>query len=143
MAQRYERWLRVLLQINGLIMALAAVALFMPVSWMAWTHERVGLGAFPDAPIAEYLARLASALYTVLGLLLLLLARDVRRHLSVITYLAVAIPAVSVSVALMCLHLRMPMSWVISDPIASCLFCMVTLVLLWQIRKQEPPRDPR
>jgi hypothetical protein len=143
MAQRYERWLKAFLQINGLIMALAAVALFMPTSWMAWTHERVGLGEFPAAPIAEYLARLTSALHTVLGLLLLLLARDVRQYSRLITYLAIATPAVSISVAMMCLHLRMPLSWMISDPIASGLFCIVALALLRQIKKQEPPSGPR
>jgi hypothetical protein len=142
MEQRCERWLKVFLQFNGLFLASAAVALFMPVSWMAWVHERVGLGEFPSAPIAEYLARLTSALYTVLGILLLLLARDIGRHLLIITYLAIAIPAISVSVSLMCLHLHMPLGWVISDPIASGLFCIVILMLRRQIRKQEAPGGP-
>lgn len=139
MAQRYERWLKVFLQINGLIMALAAVAVFMPTSWMTWTHEQVGLGDFPAAPIAEYLARLTSALYAVLGVLLLLVAPDVRKYSSIITCMAIATPAVSVSVTLMCLHLHMPLSWVISDPVASGLFGVVILALQRKTRQQEPP----
>jgi hypothetical protein len=143
MAKRCERWLKLFLQLSGISMALAAVALFMPASWMAWTHQRMGMGEFPAAPIAEYLARLTSALYAVLGVLLLLLARDIRQYSRIIAYMAFAIPAISVSVALMCRHLDMPLSWIVSDLISCGLFCIVTLVLLRQIKKHQTHGDPQ
>jgi hypothetical protein len=143
MAQRYELWLKIFLQLSGLTLALAAVALFMPASWMAWAHQRMGMGQFPAAPIAEYLARLTSALYALLGVLVLLLARDIRRYSQLIACMAIGIPAVSFSVALMCLHQGMPLSWLVSDAISCVLFCVVTLVLLRQIRKHHAADDPR
>jgi hypothetical protein len=53
----------------------------MPRSWLDVGHQVLGLGEFPTAPMAEYLARSVSALCTFYGGLLLLLARDVRRFI--------------------------------------------------------------
>ena len=43
---------------------------------MVATHERLGLGAFPDPPITIYLARSLSAFYAIVGGLLLLFFID-------------------------------------------------------------------
>lgn len=74
-----ERMLRAFLRIGGTVCALAIVAVFMPREWMALCHERLGLGALPDAPIVEYLARSTSLFYAIFGVVLWLLSRDVRR----------------------------------------------------------------
>jgi len=84
-----EAWLKLLLRILGGICVLAVIPLFMPRSWLDAGHQSLGLGQFPTAPVAEYLARSVSALSAFYGGLLLLLARDVRRFVSIIKYQAV------------------------------------------------------
>jgi hypothetical protein len=85
---RPERTLAFVLRLNGAITALALLAVFMPLDWMADTHRRLGMGPLPGAPIVAYLARTVSFLYFVHGGLCLLLASDVRRFGPVITYVA-------------------------------------------------------
>jgi hypothetical protein len=82
---RDERVLAVLVRAAGCIMLLALPAAVMPRGWMAAVHEWLGLGALPKAPIAEYLARGMSAVCALIGAILLVAARDVRRYGPVIT----------------------------------------------------------
>src|SRR5258706_7372800 len=84
-----ERWLKLLLRVFGGTSALAIFPFFMPRSWMAATHEWLGMGALPEKPIVEYLARSTSALCALYGGLLLLLATDVHRYAAVIKYQAI------------------------------------------------------
>ena len=55
------RLLEVLLRAGGTILVTAFAAMLLPVDWMAATHEWLGLGAFPRAPVVDYLARSVSA----------------------------------------------------------------------------------
>lgn len=82
------RWLAFTLRVLGTLDLLAFAAVVMPGEWIACIHEYVGLGDFPDAPIAAYLARSASALYGFYGLLLWYLAADVLRHRELIAFFA-------------------------------------------------------
>jgi hypothetical protein len=77
-----------LLRFLGACALLAVVAVFNPMSWMAATHERLGLGELPDAPIVEYLARSLSAFYFFFGVLSLLAASDIDRYRPVARVLA-------------------------------------------------------
>jgi len=61
------RPLRVALRVLGVTDTLAFIAVVMPTTWIQWGHQWSGLGEFPDAPIAGYLARSASALYALHG----------------------------------------------------------------------------
>ena len=81
---RAERWLSLALRILAVPMLLAIPCALLPVAWMDATHQWLGLGSLPQAPILEYLARSASLLYGFHGVLLLLVASDVRRYLPVI-----------------------------------------------------------
>ncbi len=56
-----ERVLKLILQINGAVMATALVAVFLPQDWMAAIHQWLGLGKFPEGIIVDYLARSLSA----------------------------------------------------------------------------------
>src|SRR5688572_33084912 len=89
-------WLKLLLRILGGICILAVIPLFLPRSWIEAGHQALGLGEFPKAPIAEYLARSVCALCAFYGGLLLVLARDVWRFVSIIKSQAVAIMTLSV-----------------------------------------------
>ncbi|MCA9123694.1 MAG: hypothetical protein H6822_15625 [Planctomycetaceae bacterium] len=73
--------------LGGLDM-LAFVAVVMPTAWIEWGHRWCGLGEFPDEPIANYLARSASALYALHGLLVLYMSRDPQRYWPLIRFFA-------------------------------------------------------
>jgi hypothetical protein len=80
------RWLVLLLRLVGGVCLLALVPLWMPRAWMDAGHRWLDLGPFPDAPIAEYLARSVSSLSAFYGGLLIALSFDVRRYVLVIRY---------------------------------------------------------
>jgi hypothetical protein len=71
----------------GLINFAAVVAVVAPGSWLAASHEILGLGSFPEAPIAGYLARSTSLWFASFGVLLWYLSLDVHRHASVIAFI--------------------------------------------------------
>lgn len=118
MANLSERLLRWLLAVSGVVMMTAFVAMLMPVGWMAWAERRLGFGGFPGAPLAEYLARLTSGLYGVLGLLLLLCATDVRRYWALARVLAVGIAGTS-TISLVMAWGKIPAYWLLGDVISA------------------------
>jgi hypothetical protein len=81
-------WLAVWLRAVGLVDLLAIGAVFASNRSLASMHARLGMGTFPDAPVAWYLARSASWLYVLFGVLLLFLSTDVVRYRPVIRFLA-------------------------------------------------------
>ena len=127
--QKVENYLKVLLQAFGAVTAIALVPFVMPRSWMAAVHEWLGMGALPDKPVVEYLARTTSALYGFLGGLYLVLATDVRRFARVITYSAVATLLISAVNTALCLRAGMPTWWIWSDVVACWLFALGILLL--------------
>src|SRR5258708_21026258 len=90
-----ERWLVLLLRLVGGVWLIALVPLLMPRSWIEAGHAWLDLGAFPAAPIAEYLARSVSSLSAFYGGLLVALSLDVRRYAPLIRYQAGAIMTLS------------------------------------------------
>src|SRR5258708_26988720 len=74
-----ERWLVLLLRLVGGVCLIALVPLLMPRSWIEAGHAWLDLGAFPAAPIAEYLARSVSSLSAFYGGLLVALDRKSTR----------------------------------------------------------------
>ena len=74
--------LQVLLAVVGIGLLVATFAVFLPVSWMSQTHRWLGLGEFPESPIAIYLARSTSLLYAVHGFLMLYTAIHLHQFLS-------------------------------------------------------------
>src|SRR5919197_6688309 len=116
--QRCEKYLKLLLQVFGAVTVVALFPFVMPRSWMAVVHEWVGMGALPDKPVVEYLARTTSALYGFLGGLYLVLATDVRRYARVITYSAVATLVLSTVNTAFCLRAGMPAWWMWGDALA-------------------------
>jgi hypothetical protein len=85
-----EKALVSILRIIGGVSLLAAIFVFVPYSWMNAIHQMLGMGVLPSDPIVGYLARSTSAFYALLGGLLLVLALDVRRYKTVLTYLGIA-----------------------------------------------------
>ena len=85
-----SRTLIILLRVFGVLGCTAVFTIFMPTSWMATTHEWLGLGEFPDTPITQYLARSVSAFYAMFGGLAIIVSMDVKRYGPLIVYLAYA-----------------------------------------------------
>src|SRR5436189_2903236 len=106
-----ERWLKLLLLLFGLPPVFAFVPFLMPFRWMAAVHDWLGMGALPDKPIVDYLARYASGFSAFYGVLLLLLMTDVRRYAPVITLQAVAILLLSGGAAFFAWRSGMPSWW--------------------------------
>jgi hypothetical protein len=76
-----DQTLALLIRLIGVAELCALPFVFVPVSWMGLVHERLlGLGPFPQQPIAEYLARHLSALYTIHGAMLVAVSLDLRRY---------------------------------------------------------------
>lgn len=124
-----DRLLKWLLLGCGISCMCGLPGLYMPREWMAVAHEWLGMGKFPDAPIAEYLARLTSGLYAMYGLLVTVMATDVRRHARVITAQAIALVVVAGSAACLLWSSSIPRWWLIGDITMSSSFAAGTLVL--------------
>ena len=129
--------LRLLLRILGGICVLAIVPLIMPRSWLVAGHELAGLGSFPTAPIAEYLARSVSALCTFYGGLLLMLSRDVCRFVSIIKYQAIAIMLLSAFGILAGVRAGLPALYVVADAVGCWIFLLPILILATRIDSEN------
>jgi hypothetical protein len=133
-----ERLLKLILRLAGGVMLLAAPAAVMPRGWMAACHRWLGLGAFCDQPIAEYLARTTSGLYAVLGAAFVLTAGDVRRFGPVITLLAAClVPLALVVWGFMLFADRRLGLYMIADVLTAVPFAAVVLAL----QRRLPPAD--
>lgn len=124
-----ERPLRLFLRLLGTVLGLAVVALLMPRAWMVWCHARIGLGEFPEAPVAEYLARAVSGLYALIGGLFWLVSFRPAEHRAVIRYVAVGVAALAVVVGIYAARAGIPMRWVVGDSAAGLGAAIVVLLL--------------
>jgi hypothetical protein len=106
-----ERILKLILQINGAVMATALVAVFMSHDQMAAIHQWLGLGKFPEGIIVDYLARSLSAFYALMGVLYIVLARDIRAYATIITFMAWASICFGVATIIIDLQLGFPAWW--------------------------------
>jgi hypothetical protein len=119
-----------MLRVGGVVMLLATFAIFMPVSWMAASHEWLGLGEFPEAPLTDYLTRSISLLYAMHGGLLLILANDIRRYRPVLLYFGIVTIVGGVLLTGIDLHAGLPTYWILWEgpPIA-----VVGVVITWLV----------
>lgn len=90
-------------------------AVVMPYDWMNTIHGQAGLGDLPHVPIVGYLTRSISALYALLGALLMFLAGDVRRYLPVVRFLAVAGVVFGAMMLAIDCAVGMPLPWTIAE----------------------------
>ena len=132
-----ERWLKLLLFVWGFPPVLAIIAFVMPTSWMAVAHEWLGMGALPNKPIVDYLARYASAMSALYGLFVLLLMTDVRRYAPAITMQAIAIIVFSGVGSVFAWRAGMPSWWIIADVVSCWGACGA---MLWLQTKIPPEK---
>lgn len=104
-----------LLRLGGVVTVTAFLAIFLPVDWMVSTHERLGLGEFPRAPVVEYLARSIAALYGFHGVLLLIVATDLRGFRRIVWYVAGMNVTFGVMMVAIDVVAGMPSLWTIAE----------------------------
>jgi hypothetical protein len=118
---RDQQILVVVLRVAGLVTCTAFLAIFLPIDWMAATHERLGLGVFPRTPLVDYLTRSVAALYGFHGALVLLVSRDPVRHKAIVRYIGVANLLFGTVMVFIDLHAGLPMLWTVAEgpPVAA------------------------
>jgi hypothetical protein len=126
----------VLLRLAGGLTVTAFLAVFLPVEWMAATHEWLGLGEFPRAPVVDYLTRSVAALYGFHGVLLLLISRDPVRHRKIVQFVGVMNIVFGVLMIAVDLHAGLPLLWTLAEgpPIMG-----FGLAILFLMRSREVP----
>lgn len=83
-AQTILTWL---LRVMGFLASLAIIAVVMPTSWIVAGAEWTDTAPFHDSPLTQYLTRSLSVLYALFGVLVLYIARDVRRYRDLIVFI--------------------------------------------------------
>lgn len=133
-----ERLLQVVLRVGGVVMLLATFAVFMPVSWMAGTHEWLGLGEFPESPLTDYLTRSISYLYAMQGGLLLVLATNIPRFRPVLLYYGIATIIAGLLLTGIDLHAGLPTYWVLWEgPPVTVIGILITWLVLRSASSDE------
>lgn len=131
----YARWLRGLLRLGGSVMLLAVGAVIMPSQWMRQAHQALQLGAFPEQPVAVYLARSASALYAIHGGMLWLVSTDIDRFAPLIRYLGVAGCTFAITIFFIDRDSGMPVWWTATESLQVLAINLAFLFLLNRYRR--------
>jgi hypothetical protein len=108
-------YLRLLLRLGGALLVTAFLAVLLPVDWMASTHQWLGMGELPRAPVVDYLARSVAALYGFHGILLFVIARDPARYRTIVRYLAFMNLALGVMLIAIDLQAGLPLFWTLAE----------------------------
>jgi hypothetical protein len=134
-----ERALVWYLRAYGVLLLLALPALVVPSSWLAWAYEALGLGTWSELPLVEYLARSASAVYALVGALVLWMSFDPPRYRPLLLLLGwVSLPA-GVYLLVLDVALGFPWWWVLLEGPGVLLSGVVLIVLA---RPGSVPRMP-
>ena len=104
-----------LLRFGGVITTAGFLAVLMPVEWMAATHEWLGLGEFPRAPIVDYLVRSTAALYGFHGVLMLIVAGNPTRHLPIVRYLGAVNLVFGALMTIIDIQAGLPLWWTLGE----------------------------
>jgi hypothetical protein len=125
-AQRAQAWL---LRLGGATEILAFFAVVMPRSWMAVAHAWLGLGEMPGGPVLIFLARQASFVYGMHGILLWIIASDVVRFRPLVIFTGISFLIAAPVFFIIDYTAGMPLWWTVGDS-AGCAFFGAGLLLL-------------
>ena len=114
------------------------IATVMPTSWIAATHEWIGLGEFPDTPITQYLARTISALYAVFGALSIIVSMDIKRYAPIIYFFAYACLVLGALFTCVDALIGMPTMWTLYEGPSSLVLGLVILLLVRRVGRKGP-----
>jgi len=135
----YERWLVLLTRLVAVVLMAAFPAMFLPYDWMNAGHQFLGMGELPANPLTGYLTRSIAALYGFHGVLYLYLSFDVRRHLSVLRFVACMSLLFGIAMLAIDLYEGMPWFWTATEGPS----IIVTYgLLVWLCGKVAAERSP-
>lgn len=106
-----RRILSGLLVVVGSGLMFAFVFAVLPITYLASIHSWLGLGDFPDQPVAEYLARSTSLMYGVHGTVLFFVGRNVHENLRLAALLGWLHIALGVAMLVVDANSGMPWWW--------------------------------
>ena len=134
--QAVTAWIFRLVGLSGM---LAIVAVVMPFSWMAETHEFLGLGKMPEGAIVEYLARSLSAIYVVLGVILWKVSFRFTEQLELVRLLGYVFTVFGAAIWWIGAKAGMPLSWTLLEGPPTILF---GLWVVYSCRRQSEATPP-
>ena len=134
--QAVTAWIFRLVGLSGM---LAIVAVVMPFSWMAATHEFLGLGKMPEGAIVEYLARSLSAIYVVLGVILWKVSFRFTEQLELVRLLGYVFTVFGAAIWWIGAKAGMPLSWTLLEGPPTILF---GLWVVYSCRRQSEATPP-
>lgn len=133
--ERAEKILKWLLYVLGGMAVTAVVPMVMPFAWMQALNDGLGLGPLDDTPLTQYLTRSLSAVYAHLGVLVIYLARDVRRYRQLLVFVGWLTGLLGVALTAIDFAIGMPASWSWGEgpPTVVC-----AAVIVWLARQVRP-----
>ena len=132
-------FLTLYLRLVGTVAGLAAICAVMPLRWMDAIHRAIGMGALPDQPIVEYLARSTSALYALMGALFWMLSFDLVRYHLLVRRLGMAIIALGILLLGVDIMAGMPWFWKAIEGPANI---VLGAIILWATRNPLGANPP-
>ena len=130
----YISLLTLILRIGGVATVSAFFTVFLPVEWMASTHEALGLGTFPRTAVVDYLARSIALLYGFHGVLMLIVSSDPFRYRTIVTFLGIMNITFGIAILGIDLHAGMPMWWTVGESASIFITGVVLLLLVQRVR---------
>jgi ABC-type multidrug transport system fused ATPase/permease subunit len=130
------RGLKGCLWIAGIVCLLSVcVMFFMPLSAWEFIAKYFGVEALPDSPMFVYVARLTSAMWTVIGVFFIILAMNPAKYEAMIPFAGLAMVFLGMVCWVTGLAMGMPSRLVLSDALSSIV--LGTLIFaLWNRAKR-------
>ncbi|TWU47824.1 hypothetical protein [Rubripirellula reticaptiva] len=110
------KWLLRLVGVSGLFAFGAAV---MPEKWMIEIAGELGIDPFPDSPLTFYLARNLSLMYGFVGVMFLLIARDLDRYFELVRVLTFCTVAFGTGQWIVNSMAGLPTWWVLGESLST------------------------
>ena len=112
-------WLIWFLRLVGVVSQLAFVAAVMPESWIIKISAALNLDAFPETPVAFYLARHLSLLYGFIGIALIMVSYQLPRYRELVGMLAWGVIAFGMLQAWIDFQSGMPIEWTVGESVST------------------------
>ncbi len=119
-----------LLFMAGAAMLCALVFVFCPFYRMASIHSRIGLGELTYTPLLSYLIRTLSALYAILGGLLLFICLDLDRYVLLVRFLGIVAILGGIGVTILDAILHLPLFWTATEGPLTIALGVAVLILV-------------
>ena len=138
----FEKWLRFILRLHGVLAIMAIFAVVMPNAWLDWCVSKVQAD-LSQSFLVGYLARSLSMFFVLVGVFLVIFASDVARYRVPITCVAAWILSTIVCFGLYTgAYLpQLAKQWffwfVVADATWSALFALAIVFLQMKMRSNE------